>query len=64
MAPNAQGPLPGQMLPPKVKRRRVTKSRGPKLPPTWDDGFCVSKGIPEYRAYNDNYAQCYIGKLK
>jgi hypothetical protein len=52
------------MLPPKAKKRRMTKSRGPKLPPQWNEGFSVSSGIPEYRAYNDNYAQGYIGKLK
>jgi hypothetical protein len=53
------------MLPPKSqKKRRITKSRGPKLPPTWDEGFSVAKGIPEYRAYNDSHAQGYMGQLK
>jgi hypothetical protein len=52
------------MLPPKVKKRRLTKSRGPKPQPQWDDGFAVSRGIPEYKAYNDSYAQGYMGKLK
>lgn len=48
-------------LPPKVKKRRIIRSRGPKAPPQWNDGFNVSKGIPEYKAYNDVYAQGYIG---
>ena len=34
------------------------------MPPTWDEGFAVSRGIPEYKAYNDSYAQGYMGKLK
>lgn len=44
------------MLPPKAKKRRITKSRGPKHPPDWDDGFAISKGIPEYKAFNDSHA--------
>ena len=45
------------MLPPKSqKKRRVTKSRAPKQPAQWDDGFSVAKGIPEYKAYNDGHA--------
>jgi len=44
------------MLPPRARKRRATKSRGPKQPAEWDDGFAISKGIPEYKAYNDAYA--------
>lgn len=40
----------------KTKKRRVIKSRGPKLPPQWDDGVVANKGIPEYYAHNDQYA--------
>ena len=32
--------------------------------PQWDDGFSKESGIPEYKAYNDSYAQGYIGQLK
>ena len=53
------------MLPPKSqKKRRITKSRCPKQPPSWDEGFSVAKGIPEYKAYNDSHAQGYMGQLK
>jgi hypothetical protein len=52
------------MLPPKAKKRRITKSRGPKAPAGWDDGFSVSKGIPDYKAFNDSHAQGYMGQLK
>jgi hypothetical protein len=39
----------------------MTKSRGPKPPPEWDEGFTRNSQIPEYRAYNDVYAQNYFG---
>ena len=53
------------MLPPKARKRRLTKSRGPKTQPGWDDSGSTQKfGIPEYRAYNDAYAQGYMGQLK
>lgn len=34
------------------------------MPPGWNEDFAVSKGIPEYRAYNDQFAQGYMGQLK
>ena len=50
-------------LPPRTrKNRRVFKSRhGPKPPPSWNDEFTIAKGIPEYKAYNDQFAQGYMG---
>jgi hypothetical protein len=30
----------------------------------WDDGFAVNSQIPQYFAYQDMYAQGYIGQLK
>ena len=55
--------MASQMLPPKARKRRITKSKGPKPQPAWDDsGYGASgTGIPQYRAYNDAYAQGYMG---
>ena len=50
------------MLPPKMKKKRFTRSRVGKNPPGWNDG--VQSGIPEYKAYNDEHAQGYILQLK
>jgi len=47
----------GGALPPKaVRKRKIIKSRGPKNPPEWNDGFSVIKGIPEYHVHQDVYA--------
>lgn len=46
---------------PRTRIKRITKSRGPRLPPEWDDGFARNAQIPEYRAYNDIYTQGYKG---
>ena len=53
------------MLPPRSKKRRVL-SKKPGRPQEWNDGFSAQRnqGIPEYRAYNDVYAQGYVGQLK
>lgn len=40
---------------------RLVRSK-PKGPPDWNDR--ISSGIPEYRAYQDVYAQGYIEQLK
>jgi hypothetical protein len=41
-------------MPPKLRKRRLTKSKGPKPLPGWNDE--VTHGIPEYKAYEDEYA--------
>ena len=54
-----------QLLPPKIKKRRIIRSKGPKAQPEWNDNFsAIGSTIPEYKAYNDVYAAGYMGQLK
>ena len=48
-------------------RRRISKVRIPlqqKPSKEWDSSFAVQSKIPEYKAYNDQYAVGYMGMLK
>ena len=59
----AMGYMHQGSLPPKATRKRkMLKSKGPRR--EWDDGFSVSKGIPEYKVKHDIYAQSYVQQIK
>jgi len=58
---------PKSQLPPKAKKRKLVKSRPPKVyMPDWNDGFAALKEqrIPKYNPIVDVNAQGYIGQLK